>query len=389
MHSSYTQRLTQHIPPMDATSAFPVNVGLRIKHARESRGLTQEQVSKAMGFKDRQTLSDLENGKRALKADELLRLSDVLDQDVEFFIDPFSVVAEAQYSWRASSTLPKEDLSRFEMTANSWIGLLRWLRAQEPGANSPLGFALRLDSSSSYEAAQYAAEQMVKQFKLGPVPAQRLASCIEHELDIPVLFVDTGPSYEKSAISGAVCHLPEMGVILVNRQESAARRNYDLAHELFHVLTWERMKPAHRESNSVEARERTKRVEQLADNFAAALLMPRVSLNELLDPARLKDVGHLMEVAQKLQVSITALGWRLLSLGRINEATRLALLQGQRTEMKDQPPQLFSAGFVKLLHVALDKGRISARKAAKGLGLSLNQLSELFPAYGLSKPFTL
>lgn len=389
MHSSYTQCLTQHIPPMDATSTFPVNVGLRIKHARESRGLTQEQVSKAMGFKDRQTLSDLENGKRALKADELLRLSDVLDQDVEFFIDPFSVVAEAQYSWRASSTLPEGDLNRFEMTANSWIGLLRWLRAQEPGANSPLEFVLRLDSSSSYESAQSAAEQMVKQFNLGLVPAQRLASCIEQQLDIPVLFVDTGPSYEKSAISGAVCHLPEMGVILVNRQESAARRNYDLAHELFHVLTWERMKPAHRESNSVEARERTKRVEQLADNFAAALLMPRVSLNELLDPARLKDVGHLMEVAQKLQVSTTALGWRLFSLGRINEATRLALLQGQRTDMQDQPPQLFSAGFVKLLHLALDKGRISARKAAKGLGLSLNQLSELFPAYGLSKPFTL
>jgi len=374
---------------MDATTTSSVNVGLRIKHARELQGLTQEQASTAMGFKDRQTLSDIENGKRALKADELLRLSDVLDQDVEFFIDPFSVVAEAQYSWRASPSLPEQELNRFEKTANSWVGLLRWLRAQEPGENRPLGFALRLDSSSSYEAAQYAAEQMVKQFKLGLAPAHRLAVCIEQELDIPVLFVDTGPSFEKSAISGAVCHLPEMGVILVNRQESAARRNYDLAHELFHVLTWERMKPAHRESNSVEERERTKRVEQLADNFAAALLMPTASLDELIEPSRLKDVGHLIEVAQKLQVSASALGWRLVSLGRINEATRLALLQGQRGDTQDQQPQLFSAGLVKLLHVALDKGRLSARKAAKGLGLSLNQLSELFPAYGLSKPFVL
>ena len=374
---------------MDASPAPTVNLGLRVKHARELLDLTQEQVSVAMGFKDRQTLSDIENGKRALKADELLQLSDVLDQDVEFFIDPFSVVAEAQYSWRASASLPEEDLNRFELTANSWIGLLRWLRAQEPGEHSPLGFALRIDSGSRYEAAQQAAEQMVKQYELGVIPAKGLAEYIERQLDIPVLFVDTGPSIEKTAISGAACHLPEMGVILVNRQESAARRNFDLAHELFHVLTWERMKPAHRESNSAGERERTKRVEQLADNFAAALLMPRESLDELINPARLTDEDHLADVAQLLQVSVSALGWRLFSLGRIDSAVRVALAQTQRRDVQDQTPRVFSEVFVKQLHVALDKGRLSARKAAKALGLSLHELSELFVAYTLPKPFEL
>ena len=33
--------------------------------------------------------------------------------------------------------------------------------------------------------------------------------------------------------------MAELGVILVNRREPLVRRNFDLAHELFHSLTWE------------------------------------------------------------------------------------------------------------------------------------------------------
>lgn len=374
---------------MDALPPSRVNVGLRVKHARERLRLNQEQVSAALGFNDRQTLSDIENGKRALKAEELLKLSDVLDEDVEFFIDPFSVVGEAQYSWRASTTLPEIELDRLEATANSWVGMLRWLRSQDAAEHSPLGFTLRLDGTSSYEAAQYAAEQLARKHQLGQVPALKLSQFIEKDLDIPVLFVDTGPTLQQGAISSAACHLPEMGVILVNRRESAARRNFDLAHELFHSLTWERMRPDHRESNSVEARQRTRRTEQLADNFAAALLMPRVSLDALLGEGRSMDAAKLFEVANQLQVSATALGWRLRSLGRIDEATQLALSQYRRVDAIEELPGLFSRSFVEQLHVALDKGRLSARKAAKTLGFSLHELTELFTAYRLPVPFSL
>lgn len=372
---------------MDAIPNTSVNVGLRVKHAREQLRLTQEHVSSALGFKDRQTLSDIENGKRALKADELLKLSDVLDQDVEFFIDPFSVIGEAQYSWRANDALPGDELDRFESTANAWVGLLRWLRSQDSSRHSPLGFTLRLDATSSFEAAQYAAEQLVRKHQLGLVPALNLAQFIERDLDIPVLFVDTGPSLQKGAISGAACHLPEMGVILVNRQEGVARRNFDLAHELFHTLTWERMKPEHRESNSVEARQRTRRTEQLADNFASALLMPRASLDALMEEGLGKNVGRLFEMATQLQVSAGALGWRLRGLGRIDEATRVALSQYRRADTAEELPGLFSRSFVEQLHTALDKGRLTARKAAKTLGMSLADLSQLFVTYELRDPF--
>jgi Zn-dependent peptidase ImmA (M78 family)/transcriptional regulator with XRE-family HTH domain len=365
-----------------------VNVGLRIKHARDLLKLTQEQVSTNMGFNDRQTLSDIENGKRAVKPDELLKFSDVLDQELEFFLDPFSVIAEAQYSWRASPDVPEDVLDRFESRAGGWVGMLRWLRAQSASGQNPLGFALRLDINSSFEQAHAKAAQLVEQLQLGSVPAPKLADCIEKKLDIPVLYIDAEAGSRRGTISGAACHLAEMGVILVNRRESAVRRNFDLAHELFHTLTWERMKPEHRESNSTQARQRTKRVEQLADNFAGALLMPMASLDALIDPDRQKDVKHLADIAAQLRVSVSALGWRLRALSRIDDDTREKLARVRSPEPAGTQPKLFSESFVKQLHTALDKGQLTARKAAKTLGLSLHELGQLFVIYELPDPFS-
>ena len=372
-------------------SINPVIIGLRVKIARDALRMTQDDLSAAIGFNDRQTLSDIENGKRSVSDDELLKLSDVLDQDLEYFIDPFSVVGEAQYSWRASKDVPEGALNRFEQKAAGWVGLLRWLRAQSPVERSALGFSLRLDVRSTFEQAQRSAENLVSEFGLGPVPARKLVDHVETGLDIPVLFVDTNAEScdVEGTISGAACHLSELGVVLVNRRENAARRNFDLAHELFHILTWERMAPQHRESNSLSDRSAalSKRIEQLADNFAAALLMPLSSLDAFIDPECAKDAGHLADVARRLCVSAEALGWRLKSLGRIDDATRLALGAVRRQANAEELPKPFSRSFVVELHAALDRGRLTARKAAKTLGMSLGDLASLFKAYELHDPF--
>src|SRR2546429_7733579 len=72
-------------------------------------------------------------------------------------------------------------------------------------------------------------------------------------------------------VSGAACRLPELDVVLINRREIAGRRHFDLAHELFHIFTWDAMPPEHIEEVTPKTRTR---VEQLADSFASAVLMP-------------------------------------------------------------------------------------------------------------------
>ena len=120
-----------------------------------------------------------------------------------------------------------------------------------------------------------AGERFVAEFELGDVPAKRLVEVMERELGILVLMVDAF-----QGISGAACRLPELDVVLINRHEVEGRRHFDLAHELFHILTWDAMPPEHSE----EARETGgNRVEQLANNFASAVLMPTPVLDRYGD----------------------------------------------------------------------------------------------------------
>lgn len=364
-------------------------IGYRVKAARDAKGWTQDQLTQGLGLNDRQSVSDIENGKRALKPDELLDLSDLLDRDIEYFIDPFAVAGEAQFSWRAAPEVPEDSLDGFELKAGQWIGVLRWLREQQDSKTSVLKRALRLSAQSSFEDAQERAESLAAELDLGVIPAETLIDKIERELDIPVLFVDTVEADDGKSISGATCHLEEMGVVLINRNETEARRFYDLAHELFHALTWDAMKPDHRESNSIEDRNKKKRIEQLADNFAAALLMPCASLDKLIDSDRQNDIAHLCEVAALLRVAPVALAWRLFNLKRISDDTRRNLSQEKQRSSVSGPPKRFSPTFVRMLHEALENGRLSARKAAKAMGLGLGGLTELFAQYDLAAPFEL
>lgn len=364
-------------------------IGYRVKAAREAKGWTQEQLTQGLALKDRQSVSDIENGKRSLKPDELLALADLLDRDIEFFIDPFAVAGEAQFSWRVAPEVPEDRLDRFELKAGQWIGLLRWLRERQDRRASVLKRTLRLTAQSSFEVAQERAEGLVAELELGVIPAETLIDKVERELDIPVLFADMEEADGDRSISGATCHLEDLSVILINRNETEARRCYDLAHELFHALTWEVMKPDRRESNALEERNKGKRIEQLANNFAAALLMPRASLDQILDRDRCPDIAHLREVAALLRVAPVALAWRLFNLKRIGDDTRRDLSQEKQRPSVSGPPKRFSASFVRMLHEALDHGRLSARKAGKVMGGGLGGLNELFAQYDLPAPFEL
>lgn len=266
-------------------------IGYRVKAARKAKKWTQDELANKLSLNDRQTISDIENGKRSLKPDELMALSDLLEQDIEYFLNPFAVVGEAQFSWRADPEIPEQSLNNFQLKAGQWIGLLRWLREQQGSRVSVLKHTLRLSSQSTFEEAEERAERLAIELNLGIVPAETLIDKIEHDLDIPVLFVDTVGGDADKSISGATCHLEDMGVILINRSESEARRFYDLAHELFHALTWDVIKQHdHRESNSIQDRGKVKRIEQLANIFAATLLMPRYSINQLIDENRHNDI---------------------------------------------------------------------------------------------------
>ena len=242
-----------------------------IESAR-SQGCREERKSPRtsrphVGFKDRQIVSAIETGTRRVSAEELLLAVEKLGASLDISPTRSASLARAGFDWRQSG-VPVAVLGAYERVAGQIIAAFRTL-GTEVGEKPPLERrALRLTKNSRFEDAAEAGERFAAERNLGDVPAQRLAEAMERELDILVLMIT--PSH--AGVSGAACRLPDLDVVLINRDEVPGRRHFDLAHELFHILTWEAMPPNHIEDATETGG--ANRVEQLANAFASALLMP-------------------------------------------------------------------------------------------------------------------
>jgi Zn-dependent peptidase ImmA (M78 family)/DNA-binding XRE family transcriptional regulator len=382
-------------------------IGTRIKALREQRGLSQDDIARVFGFKDRQTVSAIETGERRVSAEELLLAVEKLGVSLDYFSDPFLLVGEGKFSWRQTGLRP-ERLSAYERNAGRWIAAFRRM-APEAGYETPLlRHSLGLTRHHSFEDAAAVGERFAVEFDLGAVPANALPGVMEEQLGLLVLMVNA-----IEGISGAACRLPELDTVLINRREVPGRRHFDLAHELFHVLTWDAMIPEHIE----EATETGgPRIEQLANSFASAVLMPTTVLarfGEWTALGRDELVNKLNRVAGELLVTASALKWRLVALRRIararaQEIPDAALRNNRRRIATVEPsplpagpvvarwspqfldaatveplPPLFSKSFAEIIARALSDGRISARRAADLLDLTLDDLPDLFRAHGI------
>ena len=131
------------------------------------------------------------------------------------------------------------------------------------------------------------------------------------------------------------------------------------------------------------------RVEQLANNFAAAVLMPSSALGEFNDCAALDTddlVTRLNAVADELHVTSSALRWRLAALRQLTKARaqaipESALRNNGHKAVPRQLPALFSEPFAELLAEALERGFISHRRAASLCRLTIDELHDLFAAH--------
>lgn len=366
-----------------------ITIGARIKALREQRKLSQETLSEQFGFNDRQTLSAIETGERKVAAAELLRAVQIFGVSLDYFTDPFVLVGEGQFSWRQMG-VDGEKLRGYEETAGQFIALFRTL-GRQVGQEPPLfRRALSLTKQSSFDDVINVAERFAAELDLGDIPAKRLADVMAEKLGILVLMVDP-----IEGVSGAACQLPELDVVLINRNEVAGRRNFDLAHELFHILTWEKMPPEHIEE---VAPKKKNRVELLADNFASALLMPSAVLDRFGDWTQLVGgelTDRLNAVAEELLVTAQALKWRLFNAGRLTRGQLIIIddealrNNGHDKPQKLAPPPLFSKPFVQVLAAALDEGKTSMRRAASILEVPIDDFAALFVAHGVEAPYEL
>ena len=100
--------------------------------------------------------------------------------------------------------------------------------------------------------------------------------------------------------------------------------------------------------------------------------------------------------ADELRVTSSALKWRLVALGELTRATArsipdAALRNNGRAVAKNAPPPPppFSKPFMEVMRLALTGGRVSVRRMAGLLNVTVDDLPRLFRAHGIKQPVEL
>jgi Zn-dependent peptidase ImmA (M78 family)/transcriptional regulator with XRE-family HTH domain len=361
--------------------AFKDQLGARIREARKRLDLSQEELARAAEFPHLQTISDIERGTRDIKAFELARLARALRVSVIELLGD-GLPETPAVLWRNPPQRPSATEAKFIEKCRQY----RWLE-EVTGQVRPVHLPeLEVDPRAlTHRQAAGLGEQMGQSLALGTRPASSLLPVLEEDYGVKIWYEDLGRDGSASCVKGAFGP-----AILINAREPRWRRNFSVAHEIFHLLTWSIFPPeALRDDDPLRAR-----VEALANTFASALLLPGDTVRTDVE-TRVKDgrvsVNELIDVARQYDVSTDALLWRLVNLDRLNKDevqkllgdSRIQELDAERRREDRDAPLMPPARFVRLAHLAYTRGDIGWKRLADLLGVELGEVEEKLGRYGL------
>jgi Zn-dependent peptidase ImmA (M78 family)/transcriptional regulator with XRE-family HTH domain len=343
----------------------------RMAYARKRAGLTQAQVGERTGIGE-SSLSEFEHGKREPSLSQLQALASLYRRSVAFFLGEGQPAPEVVL-WR------KRPESGAEGTEAEFLRLCEQYHNLEVWTGKELPVCL---PDVKGEPARYAypdAESLAKRVRdamnLGDRPALSLLAVLEEVCGVKVFHLD----FEPSGTAASARSEAFGAAILLNRTHKRWRRNFDLAHELFHLLTWSIFRqaaPAQTTSSCAGEQE-----EKLATCFARNLLMPveafraavqakvrqdKITFEDLYDVARQFDVS--LEAALRQTSFLRLLGGTQHDVETAVE--RASLLAPVFEKREETEPPVRPERFWALAVQALRHGAISIGRFAEYLGIT-------------------
>ncbi|MEI6315306.1 MAG: XRE family transcriptional regulator [Syntrophus sp. (in: bacteria)] len=357
-------------------------LAFRLKTAREAVGLSLNEAAKRLGFPSYQTLSTIENGQREVKVSELARFARIYFCGLGDFLTGEEIKKDYAILWRnppATDELKKEAEREIFSLCEQYHLLEQLLRIR-----SEKGFMeVTRESVRTNAVISRLAKETRTLMGLGQRPACSLHKVLEQEYGVKILY------YHLACGSAASMVHPDMGkAVVINANEAPWRQNYDLAHELFHLILWkafsiEEMKDALFFAD----------IEKKADRFASMLLLPEVEIRREIEQI-LENNSHLtysdiVDIAIDFGVSAKALVYRLAFINLINWETANAIAQDEELaevsrekRMPDIKPRR-SDRFIALAVRCLRKGLISRGKFADLLDIDRSDIDNYIENTGM------
>lgn len=360
-----------------------MRLGGLIQSRRQDAGLTQADLAEAVGLAAPQTVSDIERGVREVKAWELARIARALRTPLDHLLE-LEERPSAQVMWRRGSTAAaKQTEERFLDRARRYALLEKW-NDLPPAPRLPQR-TLSLKESSYPDAARLARD-IEKTLDLGSRPAASLAAVLQEGFRVKLFFEPLGDGESAASAKG------DFGcAVLMNSSEAPWRRNFSLAHEVFHLVTWESTVDAWG-SEDVEV-EWLEHVEKLANAFAARLLLPAdeiaVQYDDRFGEGEVEYLA-LIEMAREFEVSTEALVWRLRQLGKLTQEKAEEILadpefrREDRRTMPDrwgaEPEGPLPRRYWRLAFNAYRRGQMTLARLADILEISVSEAGQLIMA---------
>jgi len=274
----------------------------RLRLARSLRGLPQNKLAGAVRVTPA-AVSQYESGASTPSEETLERLAIVLGCAPEFFVRPLRSVAAGPPFFRSRRSTPQRERDKAEAYAVALsevaTALERWV---ELPSSISLDTRLDLDPRAGLSAVEDGANDLRAAWRIpsGPIPN------VVRMLEARGAIVAAVGAFDKRLDAFTLRTYTRPIVVLCSDGGNAARRRFDAAHELAHLLLHDGPADANHEQ------------EQQAHRFAAALLMPADEVNPWL-PRRSNELDVLEDGSRTWGVSMQALLFRARALGTLSE----------------------------------------------------------------------
>lgn len=373
---------------------FRILLGKRLREIRENLGLTLREVAKDMGFKNYQVVSAIESGDRQLKATELVLLSRIYHTDFESLIFNMEKPSLSPLVlWRDQAEI--KDVKKVEAIFLKLCENYKYLESVCGVKENVLCEKVKASTSDfNFSFVRNLANDFQKKMGLGDRPALSIHKVIKDNLGIKLLYLDLGNSGSGASTVG------DFGsAILVNSNDVPWRRNFDIAHELFHIITWDIFP-----SEKIHCRHecgKSDRVEKYANAFASFLLLPRDILDKEFH-RRLIDhkISFIdcIDMAKDFGVSTDALLYGLVNAKLVSRSSVSKVLAEGRIKSIDQEIRMkelqerekphLSERYISLAFKAFQKGYLSRGKLAEFLLVDRYDLPYLLDKNGFGEKET-